>query len=138
MHDCVNHGVSCWWLIASTGVLYLLIFTHFIYLLGFSVTQTPLGSYHGNFQLLLVKEDHLHMNIGIFACMGRTTDTLQVSWKTSQHKRVLSRPGQARNERLSGWKLGTSTAQPQAPPYDFEYSPSGEKVHYLLLGSYEI
>ena len=52
--------------------------------IGCSVAPTPWGSYD-DFQLLLV-EDLTCTNIKIFACICRTTDTPQVSWKTSTHE----------------------------------------------------
>ena len=60
--------------------------------LGFSVAPTPSGSY-ADFQLWLVEEDPAHTNIGIFACMGKTTDATQVSWKTSLHESLFPPTG---------------------------------------------
>ena len=40
----------------------------------------------GDFRLFLVEEDLTYTNIGISACMGRTTDALQVSWKIFPHE----------------------------------------------------
>ena len=55
-------------------------------------------------QLLLVEKDPTHMNTGIFACMGRTNDALQVSCKTSPHERFCpDRDSNPRNEGLSAW-----------------------------------
>ena len=89
----------------------------FVYLfIAFSVAPTSSGSYD-DFQLLLVQEDPRRTNIGIFACMGRTTDAPQVSWKTSPHESFC--PDQDSNpcgERLSGWKLRTSTTRQRTPP----------------------
>ena len=83
--------------------------------MGFSFALKTSGSY-GDFQLLLVEKDPTRTNIGIFACMGRTTDAPQVSWKTSPMESFCpdwdSNPC---SERLSGWKLRTSTARPWAP-----------------------
>ena len=59
----------------------LLMATFIIYLV---VAPTPSGSY-GDFQLLPVEEDPTCTNIQIFACMDRTTNTPQVSWKSSPH-----------------------------------------------------
>ena len=79
----------------------------FIYLLG---VQTHQQSY-GDFKLLLVEENPTGTNIGIFACVSKTTDALQVSWKTSPHERFC--PDQKSNphgEWMSSYKSKTLTS----------------------------
>ena len=83
----------------STAPLFVLV-TRCVFV-WFSVAPKHSGSY-SNFQLLLVKEDPRRTNIGIYVCIGRTTDAPQVSWKTSPHKTLYDHESNQHGQWLQG------------------------------------